>query len=168
LIGESAIDHSAFRVNPNANGKFHRASRPIRSDRSLSGQSPNLPQCPECRLFARSTAETSEKAFEKADFWGTSRFRLISSRFRAPQTTLTIPVVHVSGGRWTNGNWSLWRRSVYRGNLGRRLKQELWVDAGVMPADAEPQVRSGSAARRSLPAQCLALPDFLPGLNLDI
>ena len=37
-----------------------------------------------------------------------------------------------------------------------------------MPADAEPKLRSCSAAGCSLAAQSLASADFLPGLNLDL
>src|ERR1039458_3249947 len=40
--------------------------------------------------------------------------------------------------RVRNANSSLLRRSVHRRDLARFLEQELWVDAGVMPADAEP------------------------------
>ena len=57
---------------------------------------------------------------------------------------------------------------VHGRDPGRFLKHEFGVDAGVMPADAEPQVWSGGAASPAFPAECLALRDLLPGLDLEL
>jgi hypothetical protein len=62
----------------------------------------------------------------------------------------------------------LWRNSVHYRDLARVVKQELGVDASVVPADPEEQVRSRGAARRSDPAERLALLDPLSGPDLDL
>src|ERR1035441_3017671 len=61
-----------------------------------------------------------------------------------------------------------WSHSLHCRNSARFLKKEFGVDAGVMPADAEPQVWSRGAACRSFPAECLAPLDLLTYLNLDL
>ena len=65
-----------------------------------------------------------------------------SSPTRKCRQTVSYSTVNIAGGesldRVRNANSSLLRRSVHRRDLARFLEQELWVDAGVMPADAEP------------------------------
>ena len=53
-------------------------------------------------------------------------------------------------------------------DLGRVLKQELGVDAGAVPADAEEQLRPSVAARSTNQADFVALLDLLTLHRLDV
>ncbi len=54
------------------------------------------------------------------------------------------------------------------GDFAGFFQYEFWIDACIVPANAEEQMRSGGAAGGSDAAENGALLDFLAGLDLDI
>src|SRR5580658_5645946 len=54
------------------------------------------------------------------------------------------------------------------GDFAGFFQYKFWIDAGIVPADAEEQMRSGGAAGGPDTAENGALLHFLAGLHLDI